>query len=122
MVWHNAHLESLKKEMPHIYDLAQVSKRVDIETNLLTKKLSDNVQAELLHNIHVYSKIVWIPHGKRVYFVDDGLEEMVEVKADLQEWVEMHVDFLDVCERQALYPFGGGAMSQRCDLSKVIWP
>jgi hypothetical protein len=70
----------------------------------------------------VYLKIIWIPHGKRLYFVDGNLEEMVEVKADPQEWVEMHVDFLDVCERKSLYPFWGGAISQRCDLSKVIWP
>ncbi len=35
MVWHHAHLESLKTQMPHIYDLARVSKRVDLETNLL---------------------------------------------------------------------------------------
>ena len=46
------------------------------------------------------------------------LEEMVEVKAD--EWVEIHVDLLDVRQRQDLHPFWGGAMSVRCDLTKVF--
>jgi hypothetical protein len=106
--------------MPHLYDLALVSKRVDEETNMLTKKLGDNAQSELLHNLFVYQKAVPVPYGPRLLFVHGDLEEVVEVKMETQDWVEMHVDFLDVRKRQMLYPFWGGAISQRCDLTKVF--
>jgi hypothetical protein len=94
---------------------------VEKETDLVEKKLGDGVQAELMHTVHVYRKDVWVPCGGPV--IDGGdLEEMVEVKLEQQEWVELHVDLLDVRQRQELCPFWGGAMSTRCDLSKALPP
>ncbi len=52
------------------------------------------------------------------YILD--LEEMVEVKIVDKYFVEIHVDLLDVRQRRALYPYWGGAMSVRCDLSQVL--
>jgi hypothetical protein len=121
LVWHHERLDRLQCMMPHMYDLALISKRVDLETNLIEKKLADNVQAELLHNVHVYLRHVPRPCGTRRFFPAGQLEEIVEVKVVDEEWVEMHVDFLDVRDRQDLYPFWGGALSTRCNLQKVLF-
>ncbi len=49
------------------------------------------------------------------------LEEVVEVQMPEQTWVfELHVDFLDVRERQSMCPFWGGAISRRCNLAREL--
>jgi hypothetical protein len=118
LTWHQLSMRDLRREMPHLYDLAQLSKNMIAEQALGKKNLGGKVQAELVHNVHIFSKMGALPCGPRLHFTHGDLEEMVEVKAD--EWVEIHVDLLDVRQRQELYPFWGGAMSVRCDLTKVF--
>jgi hypothetical protein len=101
--------------------MALMSQRVDAETDLIAKKYGDRVQAELLHNVHVYTRkgVPGKERGAAVVCVDGDLEEMVEVEITEQRMVEYHVDFLRVEERLGLYPYWGGDMWTRVGKSKV---
>ena len=64
LVWHQLELAVLKETMPHLYDIAMISKQVFLDTESLKKKFSDAPSAELMHNVHVY---------------EEGGKEMVEM-------------------------------------------
>ena len=81
--------------MPHLHDLAVISQGVDDDTGKLAKKSGDAPSNELLHNVHCYL---------------EGDKKMVE----------LHVDLLTVKERMRLYPWWGGGISKRVDLTKNL--
>jgi hypothetical protein len=68
---------------------------VDDDTGKLAKKSGDAPSNELLHNVHCYL---------------EGDKKMVE----------LHVDLLTVKERMRLYPWWGGGISKRVDLTKNL--
>jgi hypothetical protein len=120
LVWHHAPLHFLVGCAAggdvHLGRMVLQSRRLSAERDLMTKKLGDKEQAELFHNVYVYKKTVY----KKVGNVVRGRGfEMVEVQAHEEDWVEMHVDFLTQADRKAYYPFWGGAISVRCDLTRV---
>ena len=121
LVWHHVPLAELARSSSPLYKLALMSQRVDAETDLIDKKYGDRVQAELMHNVHVYTRtgVAGKERGSTVVCIDGDLEEMVQVEITDQRMVEFHVDFLRVEERLRLYPCWGGDMSRRVDKSKV---
>ena len=125
LVWHHEELEDVnfRERHPHLYVLARLSRRVDAETDLCEKKYGDKVQAELMHNVHVYKEVREEEvQGTRIVRPRAMVEEIVEVRMKEVEMVEMHVDFLHIDHRWRAHPFWGGAMSVRCDLTKVPPP
>jgi hypothetical protein len=122
LVWHHTKMADLA---PHLFQLAAWSRRIDAETDLCEEKLGDKVQAELMRSVYVYTKAVYdeeVPGTRRVCVGHGCLEEVVEVRIQEEEWVELHVDFLHMDERWRYHPYWGGAMSVRCDLTKVQPP
>jgi hypothetical protein len=61
LAWHQLSMRDLRREMPHLYDLAQLSKNIIAEQALVKKNLGDKVQAELVHDVHVFSKMELLP-------------------------------------------------------------
>jgi hypothetical protein len=66
-------MDDLEVASPHLYKMACLARKLDLETDNIEKKYSHGPTSELLHNVHVY-----------------------EDKSLLPGMVELHVDFLDM--------------------------
>ncbi len=85
----------------HLYKIACLARKLDLETDNIEKKYSHGPTTELLHNVHVYEDKSLLP----------GIVTLM---------VELHVDFLDMKERQRLYPCWGGNYSVRAVTTKNL--